>query len=387
MRIQEFELNEVAEPPRLADRLEHATEFSCSAGTFQLQRFRLTDGPRAGVELLVVDSGRVRAAICPTRGMSLWKARFDNLDFGWKSPVQGPIHPSFVASAEPSGIGWLDGFDELLARCGLRSFGAPDFDAAGRVQFAVHGRVGNLPAQNVQVHFEPQHSQLHVLGEVNETRFLQYNLRLTSTYTFRFDEPTIEVRDRVTNAGGTPTSMQILYHVNIGQPILEGGAKLHLAAAQIAARDHRAAEDLQQWDTYLPPTTGYAEQVYFSESVAGRDGWSTALLTDSQAERGFALHYQPTTLPYFSQWKNTVAEADGYVTGLEPATGFPNPRSFEEARGRTVALAAGESRDFHLRLEGIAHEDRVAQIAAELAGIRGSKPAPAAPTHPDWCPK
>ena len=36
---------------------------------------------------------------------------------------------------EPSGLGWLDGFDELLVRCGLESNGAPEFDADGRVVY------------------------------------------------------------------------------------------------------------------------------------------------------------------------------------------------------------------------------------------------------------
>ena len=39
------------------------------------------------------------------------------------------MHPRWVPLSEPSGIGWLDGFDELVARCGLFSHGAPDFDA------------------------------------------------------------------------------------------------------------------------------------------------------------------------------------------------------------------------------------------------------------------
>ena len=32
---------------------------------------------------------------------------------------------------------------------------------------------------------------------------------------------------------------------------------------------------------------------------------------------------------------------DGYVTGLEPGTNYPNPRPFEKARGRVVTLPPG----------------------------------------------
>ena len=51
-------------------------------------------------------------------------------------------------------------------------------------------------------------------------------------------------------------------------------------------------------------------------------------------------------LPFFTLWKNTAAENDGYVTGLEPGTNFPYNRRIERKAGRVPKLAAGESRHF-----------------------------------------
>ena len=39
----------------------------------------------------------------------------------------------WVPLTEPSGLGWLSGFDELMVRCGLESNGAPDFDDSGQM--------------------------------------------------------------------------------------------------------------------------------------------------------------------------------------------------------------------------------------------------------------
>ncbi len=85
------------------------------------------------------------------------------------------------------------------------------------------------------------------------------------------------------------------------------------------------------------------------------------------------MHYKPDSLPYFSQWKNTVGAADGYVTGLEPGTGFPNPRTFEEKQGRVIPLQAGKSVEFHVRLEGINRAERVAQLISDLDKLRGGE--------------
>jgi galactose mutarotase-like enzyme len=372
-------------PPNLAHELpESATRAKAAAGTFSLQRYQFASGKRAGVELLVVDSGKVRAAICPTRGLSLWRANMDGLDCSWQSPVEGPIHPHYVPIAEPNGLGWLDGFDELLVRCGLQSFGAPDFSANGQLKYPLHGRIGNLPATHWSVELDADHSLLEVRGEVHETRLLQFNLRLQVSYRFAFGQPTIDIVDVVRNAADTPTTMQMLYHVNVGAPLLEAGGTLHSAAKQIVARDAHAAKDLNSWPTYLQPTAGYVEQVYFSSPPANSLGWATSLLTSKDRSRGFAVHHQTKTLPYFSQWKNTVGSADGYVTGLEPGTGFPNPRSFEEEQGRVVPLDAGQSIEFHVRLEGVNQAERVQQLIADLETLRGGN-AEMVAFNPMWC--
>ncbi len=384
MNVNLPEPQRTSSPPNLAQPIDRSTAVKVAAGEFQIARLVLSEGPSQNVELIIVDTGTVRAALCPTRGMSLWKAHINGEELGWKSPVEGPIHPNYVPLAEPGGLGWLDGFDELLVRCGLRSFGAPDFGPHGQLAFPLHGRIGNLPARNVRIESDPEHSLLHVHGEVHESRFLQYNLRLQVVTTFAIGEPKIAIHDRVTNTGATPTTMQLLYHINIGAPQLEAGAKLYLGADKVVARNKRAAEDLSNWQTYLGPTAGYAEQVYFSASQADASGWAKCLLASPTGQRGVAVHYRPESLPYFSQWKNTVAESDGYVTGLEPGTGFPNPRSFEEEHGRVVNLAAGESKEFLLAIEGISSNERVTALQREIDATNGGKVA-TSNFEADWC--
>jgi galactose mutarotase-like enzyme len=354
--------------PSLCDPLPVA------AGDFRLGHFQLTNGRQKGCELIVADCGRACIAVCPTRGMSIWKAQLDGVDCQWNSPVDGPVHPSWVATNEPSGLGWLDGFDELLVRCGLRSFGPPEFDQSGKLLHPLHGRVANLPAQNVSVQLNEDQSELSITGEVVEARFLMYHLRLAVEYRLRIGEPTIGVHDRVTNHSGLPTSMQLLYHINFGSPILDGGAKLHLAAPQIVARDARAVHDLSDWSSYKAPEIGYAEQVYFSQPHTDSNGWAQALLVSPDADFGAAVRYQTATLPYFTQWKNTVDRADGYVTGLEPGTGLPNAQSFERQHNRLVHLAAGQSIDFHLNIEGISDRNRISQIAQQISDLQADGP-------------
>jgi hypothetical protein len=108
------------------------------------------------------------------------------------------------------------------------------------------------------------------------------------------------------------------------------------------------------------------------------------VLSAPDKQRAFAVHYQTDNLPYFSQWKNTVGARDGYVTGLEPGTGFPNPRSFEKDNGRVLELKPGAALEFNVKLEGISTKERLSQLASKLQAQAGGRVELAA-FDPDWC--
>jgi galactose mutarotase-like enzyme len=317
--------------------------------------------------------------------MGIWKAWLGDLEIGWRSPVKGPVHPQHVNLAEPSGLGWLDGFDELLVRCGLESNGAPEFDATGRLVYPLHGRIANRPAHRVEVSIDDETGEITLVGEVDESRFHFQKLRLTSTLKTRPGEAGVRIVDTITNLSASPAEAQLLYHINIGQPLLEAGSQVVAPIKKLVPRNPHSAEGLAAWDTYPAPMAGVAEQVYFMSLAAGNDGRTHVLLKNGDGSRAVSLRYLPEQLPCFSLWKNPTASADGYVTGIEPATNFPNPRSFEKQAGRVVALAPGESVRFELALE--VHADTKSVQAAEADVVKlnaGGRPKVYPQPTPDW---
>ena len=99
------------------------------------------------------------------------------MPLGWQSPVKGPVHPAFfVPLSEP--LGFLQGFDEFLCRCGLESNEAPEFDAQGRLRDGLHGKIANLPADQVQVAIDGDSGEITVSGTVDEAGPFGVKLRL-----------------------------------------------------------------------------------------------------------------------------------------------------------------------------------------------------------------
>lgn len=337
-----------------------------STGSWQVKKSVLSGGLADGVELVEIDNGRMRVLVLPTRGMGIWKVELGEDTLGWKSPVRGPVHPKYVPLFDPSGLGWLEGFDELLVRCGLESNGAPDFDEHGKLRYPLHGRIGNRPAHFVDVTVDDAAGTITLRGIVEESRFHFQKLRLESTITTSFDSTSLKINDQVVNFGGTPAEMQMLYHLNLGEPILQPGDQLVAPVKSIRNRDEPDAEQHEGWNLYGPPVAGQAESCHYLELFADTDGRSEVLLKNAAGSSGTSLRYDSNTLPCFSLWKNMVASEDGYVTGLEPGTNYPNTRTEETKHGRVVTLAPGESWSTELQLAAELTSEEVQQAESRI---------------------
>jgi hypothetical protein len=279
----------------------------------------------------------------------------------------------------------LDGFDELLVRCGLESNGAPDFDSEGRLKYPLHGRIANRPAHRVGVQIDGDTGEITVSGEVEETRFHFLKLRMTTSVTTKVGEPGFRVRDQILNLSQSPAEMQLLYHVNFGQPLLDAGAKVVVPARTVVPRNPRAAEGIRAWDSYPAEQPGFAEQVYFLQLLGDSNHMTEVLLKNAHSTRGVGLRFNTQQLPCFTIWKNSTAAADGCVTGLEPGTNFPNPRSYEGEKGRIVKLPAGGSTGFDLQLLAHGDPESVSRAEQVIAGLQqGAPPKVFDQPQPDW---
>jgi hypothetical protein len=333
----------------------------------------LAGGLRDGVQVLTMDGGGLSLKILPTRGMGVWRGECQGIPLGWRSPIQGPVHPKFVPVAQPDGLGWLWGFDELLARCGLEFNGAPDFDSKGRLNTPLHGRISNISASKLTVGFDDAAGELVVQGEVDESRLHFAKLRLRTTYSIKVGSPRVHIVDEIVNLSRAPGECQMLYHVNFGPPLCAPGSRVLAPVETIVARTKHAADDIGHWQEFGPARPGFEEQVYFYRLHADAKEQTTALLQSPDRKTGVSLHWSRKELPFFTLWKNQVALEDGYVVGIEPGTNFPNPRSFETKEGRIVKLSPGGVHRMAWAIEVHSTPESVATAENRIEGIRAGR--------------
>jgi hypothetical protein len=337
----------------------------------------LHGGKQEGVELIRIDNGKLAITVIPTRGMNILSVESDDVTLGWDSPVKDVVHPQYV---DLESLGWLEGFNEWMVRCGLEFAGHPGLDKfvtntgdEAEMMLTLHGKIGNIPATSVDIHIdEKSPHRIHVRGVVHERLFYGPKLKLVAEVSTEPGSSEFRISDSVTNEGAFDQEFQLIYHGNFGAPLLGEGAKVHVAAKQIAPMNDHAGKAIDNWATYKGPTKGFIEEVYLFEPLAGSDKLTKAVLQTRDGSKGVSMQWSTAELPYLTVWKNTAATSDGYVTGIEPATGYPFNRSVERAAGRLPKLAPGATRNFTLDFSLHAGAKAVTKAVDSVKKLQGT---------------
>ena len=373
----DFVLTDVAQGVEV-DNWQISNETLGIAVPFTVSKKTLHGGRQEGSTLVTIDTGDLQLVIVPTRGMGLFKAISGDVTLAWKSPVEEVVHPSFINLAERGGLGWLDGFNEMLARCGYEWAGHPCTEN-GRT-YTLHGRAQNIPASTVIVSIEAKAPhRITVKGLVKEKTFKFSNLETWAGVSVVPGERAFHVHDELRNLSDYERPYQVIYHANFGAPLLEGGAHFRAAAKEVIPFNDYAKQGLADWQTYLPVTPGFDEMVFNIWPFADANGNTLAMLSNKAETRGVAIGYNVKQLPALSLWKNTDTEADGYVTGIEPGTGFPYNHTIENEQGRIMKIGAGESRSFDVEFRVLGSAVDVQKAVAEIDAIQAGRPVVLAP--------
>lgn len=350
------------------------------AVNWSVHKYALHGGKQEGVDVIEIDNGRLQIAVCPTRGMGLLWARLGDVRLGWDSPVKETVNPIYINLQSKGGLGWLEGFNEFVARCGLEWSGHPGTDKfinnvgdPATMELTLHGRVENLPASQVEVVIDREAPyRIHIRGRVDERAFYGPKLELWTDLSTEPGTSTFRIEDKLTNRGAAEQEFQIMYHSNLGPPLLGEGSRFVAAIKRITPFNAHAAEGLSGHEKYAGPRLGFIEQVYDILPAADPSGKTMAMLVNPKSDRAISLAFDVNELPCLTQWKNTTAEAEGYVTGIEPGTSFAHNRRLERLQGRVPKLAAGASRTFHIDYAVHIGTDDVRDAEQRITALQGN---------------
>lgn len=331
-----------------------------------IRRITLADGNEAGVEAFDVRTGSgFDFTVLAGRGMDIGAASYRGYPLAWQSPTGVP-HAAYF---EPEGLGWLRGFHGgLVTTCGLTYAGAPGLD--GDEELGLHGRISYLPARHVcsGASWHEDDYLMYVQGEMRETTVFGPNMVLTRRISAMLGHPVLHMQDTVENQGFAPQEHMLVYHCNLGFPLMDANTELVASSAEVEGLQDFARDTVDSHAAFAEPQD-VEERVYYHRLKANEDGSTTVAVVNRELGAGLAVAFtfNVRVLPNLVQWK--MPGLGTYVLGVEPANCRVEGRAAERERGTLQVLQPGETRDYALTISVYEGPEPIDHLVSSIRAI------------------
>ena len=259
-----------------------------------IRRYELTEGKERGLRVIDCDNGRLRFLLNESKALDMMQL-FDrgvNVSFISKN--------GFTSREIPFSKRFEGG---MLYTVGLDSAGA-------REGFPLHGTFHNIPAKVIEAVCDE--NGIRVVAEIEDTELFGKHLAVRRTVESKAGSDNVTVVDVLENRGTRDEDYCLLYHVNVGYPMLDEGAYL-VDDGEAEPRTDWAAKHIESCRKMTAPVPNQEEMCYFLRLKTPK-----VTLYNPKFGRAFTLVFSGETLPHFVEWKSMAS--DDYALGLEPCT-------------------------------------------------------------------
>ena len=307
---------------------------------YGVEEHRLVGGKGDGMRLFEINNGKgLELTVSPDRCGDITRLKFRGINLSYMSPC-GYVAPAYYDSI---GSNWLKSFTAgFLTTCGLQAVGSPCVDEGE--ELPLHGSIANQPCEQAYWTEDEEWLVMHLL--VKDETIFGYKLRMERQIKVSKKENAFEICDKITNTGDKVEPMEILYHMNMGYPLLDEDSVISIPAAEVIGRDECAAADIDNWMHIQKPTTGYQEKCYYHKFA---DEKGQASIYQPKLNTRLTISFNAAELDGFVEWK--MLGVRDYALGLECGNCYPDGRKAMRESGMLKFLQPGESKEYQVRIE------------------------------------
>ena len=333
---------------------------------FGIKEYTLSGGKAGGVKAFDVNNGTgLVFTVLADRCLDISRLSFKGINCSYISKT-GVVAPEYN---ETEGIGFLRSFYAgFLTTCGLRNVGAP-CNENGEM-FSLHGRISNTPGEEICAKTEWTNDipVMTIRGKMREARVFGENLILERKITCKYGENKIILQNTIENCGFKREALMLLFHFNMGYPLLDEDAMMVTPTGILTPRDETAIRGEALYNQCQPPTPDFSEQVFYHNLKADSGGDTSVALINERLKIGVAIHFNKNQLFNFTQWKQ-MGEGE-YVMGLEPCNCYVGGRTDPLNKNILEYLEPGETRNFDLTIEFLNGNDEINALTTKINNLQ-----------------
>lgn len=304
---------------------------------YGVEEMRLSGGKGDGMRMLYVRNGKgLEFWVSVDRCADISRLSLKGDNFSYFAPC-GYVSPQYF---ESKGLGFLKSFTAgFMTTCGLRAVGSPCTDDGE--ELGLHGAVSNTPCENI-AHWIAEDG-IHIKAVIRDAALFAHQLLLEREYIVSLEKNEILLHDAVNNIGATVAPHQILYHCNMGYPLLSEKAEIKIPSVSVDARDEHAKSGIPTHTKVELPQDSYQEMCFLHKI----EGKAEISIYNPEINKGLKMNYDTKELPCFTQWK--MMGKHEYVMGLEPGNCYPDGRAEARKNGTLLFLKPGEMKEYNIK--------------------------------------
>ena len=260
-----------------------------------LRRYTLTEGRGKGLDVLDCDNGKIRFLLNVSKACDIMQLYHEGQNMSF-------VSKNGFTKRETHFLNRFEG--GMLYTCGLDSVG-------GREGYELHGSVHNIPAEIIRAQCDE--NGIVVEAIIRDTALFGKNLVLKRKISSDIGVDSVTLEDKLVNEGYKDEEYCLLYHINVGYPMLDDGAKIVADVENYTPRTAWAKQNEGAMCAMSASVPNQEETCYFLTLKKPE-----ITLINEKIGKKFTVSYSDDTLPHFVEWKS-MASGD-YALGLEPCT-------------------------------------------------------------------
>lgn len=323
-----------------------------------------TEGRCAGLRAYEVKNGPLEYKVLADKCLDVGELSYRGINFSFlsKPGLQGRNHYDTrgqeALRSIMGGMFFTAGLENICAPCTVDG-----------TEYPMHGRIRTTPAEHLSAGaaWEGEDYVLRISGEMREGELFGENLVLRRSLETVLGQKSLTLTDEIENQGFRDEPLMLLYHINIGYPLLDEGTRLLAPTRSVTPRDQAASGHEDRWNLMDPPRDNEPEYVFIHDLVWDSKGNGVVCVVNDRLKLGLKIQFTGEHLPYFMEWKSTAS--GDYVLGLEPANSSVYGRPYHEAEGSLHRLSPFAKERNVLTFTVLEGEEELRAAQAEIESI------------------
>jgi hypothetical protein len=177
----------------------------------------------------------------------------------------------------------------------------------------------------------------------------------------------LSLEDQIENRDFKSNVLMLLYHLNVGYPLLDSGCEFIAPVKQIESLSAFSKDNESDYSLITDPVDNQDEAVYCITPKSDDEGYTSCMIVNPRLSLGLYVKYNIAELPYLVEWKSM--RSGDYAFGMLPSNCKPIGREAVKREKGIRELTPFESSNPRIEIGVIDTVEKISEFKKYIADM------------------